>query len=965
DDTNQGLDVSGIDYYQYQITENSVTSGWIIVDYSECSSCYNDANTLRTTIGGFQIQNDYSIKVRAIDIAGNQSDISTITYVGDKTPPVIASFEARCSGELIDINDYSSSISTINSSFTFTFSTPSGTQTRAMRYLKDRVVEITLDATDEVSGLGLPGEISSVYYTTNMDSDLHYFSLGEPLLIDTNIIDIPDNSIFKMYLQFYAVDIAGNVSEPYECGIVVNTYAPAPPKIISPSHRYADIPEDSVPFHNVEFDLKMNVQEDVPVNDLNGFRWELLRGYSVETATSVDSGLIHDEQLFIQDLSDNEVNEYYYLKVWAIGDNGRESLEPAVHVFRVDSTPSEGLKLYSPTHSDEDIYYNNSMAVVTWDRPLAFSGVAHYYFSFSDENILPDNMPENYELSDDWQVNSYLYISLNLEAVHEDASGDVYLAVCAEDFSGNRLYDEIKLTFDTIRPTVEFEATASVDDFNPYINLNSPADNFIDNIDHYAVKLFKKYPDKVADTLYDWMNLSREITRIKFYSIDYNMEYIIALVRVYDKSGNYTQYHRSYKWYFKDFPDSNDLLPFELNHKGLKIIGEYYPGQNSGHAFIRVPDYINFNVSGNPQNLIELTDTVFQDDKFLYGSNTSIDYGCIINGYTFNGVGIDVGENNHHHLNNVTYSLQSDANSALDFTYHHNALFLAGDPVFAWSASQSNSPFAIHTIFPVQEDGSTPELAWRFTNTFLSGFMKKNWAIRNCRLDLSDNFNEVNAYVFFNENPYYELMVSEMSISPKLNPIEGQITSDFYLETLGNKFYVTEALIREDKIIILKSQLLLNELITDEKITVENFSIDIKGQCAELIDFRSSPFTIGSNVTVDALGIEEGQLIVRSGELITEDGSVSIADSVLTESGIQGVTGDLVSNYSLQLHGFNITEGKGVNDNGFITLRECKLNLPSNYNSSQVALENLSFNEGDHSIITVGTSTESVVIHDN
>ena len=182
----------------------------------------------------------------------------------------------------------------------------------------------------------------------------------------------------KNYLYIKAVDGAGNISEDTLSRILlVDTDSPEIPIITGITHPVATTPDHAVSETSAVFNLSIATS---PPSGLAKYKYKLFTIYGNDSNTLVElepetEKEVLGNELTIQSLSDNKIDEYYYLEVWAVSGSGKESSNSAVYKFRIDSLPPENLTIQSISHPMDDIYYGNDIASLNWQKPRDTTGV--------------------------------------------------------------------------------------------------------------------------------------------------------------------------------------------------------------------------------------------------------------------------------------------------------------------------------------------------------------------------------------------------------------------------------------------------------------------------------------------------------------------------------------------------------------------------------------------------------------
>ncbi|AFG37850.1 hypothetical protein Spiaf_1793 [Spirochaeta africana DSM 8902] len=300
-------------------------------------------------------------------------------------------------------------------------------------------------------------------------------------------------------IQLRTVDAAGVAGPVHERVILVDGGLPLVPHVSSSVFPEGMRAEVAVPFSNGWFDLypgREGFGNSGSVSLPVGFLYQLERGVASSggfTAIEEIRGASIDAedgtaQLTLYDLPDSLAGEHYRLQVRAVGRNGLVG-PPARYRFVVDTSPPEGLVLFSRSHGEAGRWENCPVIDLSWNRPADAAGVGRYYvridcagpamdFVLDPEQLaavcLAEALPaetgtlpavaEALPVRPDGQwyavppVGDWMHLSVQLEdhQPESDRFGVFTAVVVAEDYAGNRSAAWRELLIDRSRPQLVF-----------------------------------------------------------------------------------------------------------------------------------------------------------------------------------------------------------------------------------------------------------------------------------------------------------------------------------------------------------------------------------------------------------------------------------------------------------------------------------------------------------------------------
>lgn len=534
----------------------------------------------------------------------------------------------------------------------------------------------------------LKSEFSNEYIDVDELSGLAVFSLSA--------LEQGNNFLFVR-----AVDRAGNNSTVSLKRILrIDSNGLTAPLITSLSHPETSDVTAAVPFTEGKFVFTF---PNTPESGVSHYEYRLRKANNIiDLALDSDppSFLISDEVLYLSDLNDNELNEFYFLEVRGVSGSEKKG-EIAFYQFRIDKTPPTSFNVFSDTHASSTVNYSDANVYLNWKEVQDKTGIAQYYFTAQQFNsssgaILPiqDLALQELDVSS-WTVlnnstaSSYLKnieISAASSRLYFDAAvflteinsintkaGTVSIALIAEDYAGNREACEVLINFDIEAPFLFL--------FSPS-NIIFPDPNISDSVNvNWGDLISEPYADKYELVL-EWIDES-----------GIEQSYKPVLIEGLDNGIPETEY--SYTGLLPDaeytltlsaldnavIPNRNSTrISFKLNQpvlvsntqpyieivNGFRLSGEYtpganiYPGDAATQLFasikIDIPDFLDVTLISNNSSIREfnLNNIALQVDMLRSGV-ASGPFQIIYNGFVFTAESISFDRNLGINLLNVSY----------------------------------------------------------------------------------------------------------------------------------------------------------------------------------------------------------------------------------------------------------------------------------------------------------------------
>ncbi|MBN2534871.1 MAG: IPT/TIG domain-containing protein [Spirochaetales bacterium] len=890
----------------------------------------------------FLTEGIHTLCYRVYDYAGNHSVIQAgSTFTVDKTPPVITDLVLYAGEKILEETDFSP----FNS------------------------VRVDIDASDTY-GDTLEGEIAGYsweLFITHEDSPLlTHFTLANQDFSLTSL----DNGLYYFYVK--AVDEAGNESsEAWERIIRVDAIKPGIPVIKGLSHPRAIVPEDAVALKDALFMITPTTAGD---SGIAGYSYELRSGLDEQSAIILETGTVAGGRIEFPGLPDNEVNEFYFLLVKVTGGNRIES-DRAVFSFRIDSTPPQNLDVESVSHPNPELYYPSENLVLKWNKPLDFTGVKSYYWKLSTESLLPEPLPEDYQHEGEWTETTARTLTKNLMDIiepgggSEKGAGTVYACVCALDFAGNRQYDQTIVRFDTVKPEVDADSiTIETDkpERKADVFWQIPTDNT--GLSHTELRLALLNNDNSVTYLSNTIIKSNDDVPVHTFrglNPDDSVIYVLFFTGV-DTAGNRTTMVKGFS--FSGLPVTiNISIPFTATIKGYTIEGKYSADPSLQEARILVPSSLHLYTQTDPPeypDAINLTELEFSTEgEFIAGSNPGISFNAEIAGYDIAGTGLSITKTRGLVFHELTFTTIIDMEDT-EKSFHYTDVAVSSPPeiLFAPGFMKTEDPaFSFQSVRSPSDPGSPDppaEPGWLFSGIRETGFENDSWVAGLCQLDLTLISDKVCAYLLDqDDNKVFTIPLEKATISPQRTTREGEFTGRFYLEAAGNLFYIRNAFLRENRIIIIEAEVIFPPEITEDEVIIKNFSIDIDGNIHEEPGFSVSPFQFTSGditFTVDTIHFIGNSLVITSGKLTCNDMAFLFNNLVLTCEGVDYDTPAEIPGFSGVYSGFTVTSDPAYLLQDGIWCPRAWVHMPESFGGEKQEITGLIVSLSENTVLQTG-----------
>ncbi|WP_154651760.1 OmpL47-type beta-barrel domain-containing protein [Sediminispirochaeta bajacaliforniensis] len=778
------------------------------------------------------------------------------------------------------------------------------------------------------------------------------------------------------YLYLRLIDAGGNRSLPAERIIRHDNGLPATPKIEGLTHPEAKLVTDAAPFDHATFRI---IAPEESVSGLSGFAytlsvgagtdWRLLRGGEIDAS---------GENIECTELEDNEVGEFYLLTVRSVGGNGRES-GAAEYQFRVDTSPPEHLRVYAQPQSNPVQWYNQQRSTIGWDTPVDMTGVRRIYYRIATTEIVLPEDDETLEAMDlsSWNTTTDDTILLSLGDLSEEPSGACYIALVAEDYAGNRDGSATSFFYDLGLPTFgDSGEDAEVQLIDSDAQLRKATIAWSAGIDdgdivREHVKLAALHAESGTLTTLSQWTLCNE-PKYTFYGLSDTVTYI-ASVRLSDRAGNSVQ--KSCVFTLDGEMTELDIpIPFRHNYDGFVVEGTQMSHSGGVDAHLLLPENIILCSSATGERFSEVTLTDADLENGLYASDPSTLFSFIANGFVFQVNGLHFSEEEGLSFDTAEYRREELIDGEQqEVSYDYGPIVVSFPPL--------TSILSSGTYAHGQAGYHFENESWSFDDihtTRMGGGYR--WLDSGT---LSTLFLEHRGVMLFEETsdglPVYALPVKAAAVDSSDTVQAGTIDHAFFLQPIGGdgvKLRVESAKIKEDRIIILKSFLLLPAGYEPREVVVENYAVTSEGKidADSYPDFRSGGFQFESNEQSATYRFGENSLRFIDGVLYAQNGHVDIArgDGTTLSYEISRLAmgndgadwrfdAPVSGGVSFTIHDYLIeSEHAVLTETGMLLKQADIVNIPPAFGGGSWRIENLGIRLTDESIYRAGVSEEEI-----
>jgi len=288
--------------------------------------------------------------------------------------------------------------------------------------------EMTFAKTSDLSG------IEGFFYTVDQRPDTVPTETNWVYTTATNI-EIQGKPDGTWFVHARSKDYAGNIStDAAHFKFNIDTMA-LPPHVVSVSH-----PDISKWYTAKKAQFKITAPEDAA--GIEGYYYVL--DNNARTIPDASATWVENETIFSGELQDGE----WYLHVVS-KDRATNIGTQAVHLKINIDTTAKTPKVYSNTHPDQEIWYNNAMPLLAWETPEDRSGIECYYYTIDNKT----NTVPNKDISERTTSNQLAMPML--------ADGIWYFHIVSKDKAGNVGWEaaHYKMKIDTRVDAPKVEST--------------------------------------------------------------------------------------------------------------------------------------------------------------------------------------------------------------------------------------------------------------------------------------------------------------------------------------------------------------------------------------------------------------------------------------------------------------------------------------------------------------------------
>jgi hypothetical protein len=842
------------------------------------------------------------IKAGATDEAGHTGESALLSFVIDRIPPEILGAVFSDTGDLTRIIE-------------------------ERDYISEDEVRVKIAAADlyRQENKTCPGNIKAFYWDIADRPDAApVFSsqrrnTGNEFVIK-NLIEGVN------YIFITAEDEAGNFGIPAVRRILRDSAIPGPPVIRSTTHMETMRMEQAGPLSRADFQFS---PAHTIKSGIAGYQWKLeklliVSGYEDSPVLFREGECTDINQEATAFLSlepgDNEKNEFYRLTVRCIGGNRKIGGE-GVYRFRIDSSPPERIQITAVPQADNAGWHNSGNALIIWNKPADMTGVAEYRYMITvDENWRIPDVEElkSADLSG-WNASQDTEFRMNFRDLFGVTGyGTALIAVCAVDYSGNRVLGTTVVKSDFIPPAFKNTGihTADQDD---YMGRGK-------RISWGGIKDDESGPDRIVLIIDDGgtfrnYTLSPDSEEYIISPLDDNRVFTVT-IRAYDRAGNKNEMYGIFAT-GNAFPPASYSVPYFENIDGYELSGNKIiaPASVSYEGVrLRIPDSVSLLA-------IQMTDG--------HESRTPVkelDLGVSLEGGNIAQARSPAG---HYELNAGGFTLGADVvvfdrnsglgvegaryiRSLLSFGGRQNKTIemgtvYAGFPPLPQFVSRSTAIGEVVDIETCTSDG--PGFSIKDAE-YLELGKGKEW-FNGTDLSFSRDILEQRGIYLGDSRENRDVRIRQSRLEPDSRNLAGELDIDadhpLTLALKGVNYAVRKGAIRGSRLEVYEAVLTLPQGYVPNVMTLGNF----------IIDGLDGAVYTGPDFYTDALTVSCAGGLILNGEQVWFDSSGNLFVSGTLESEIFGVyrTGELVltndgidwnretgiKGFTTELHGFSLS----------------------------------------------------------
>jgi hypothetical protein len=765
------------------------------------------------------------------------------------------------------------------------------------------------------------------------------------------------------YLYIEGQDAAGNLSAVTERVIRVDNGAPGVTSIRSTTFPYAQTSRDAV--DQTVGIFQFSVASTGP-SGLKAYNWALYQSASAPspgTDTPLQSGSAATG-LTLTGLADTQTGEFYWLAVQAVGGNGRLGAW-AFYPFAVNTTPPVNLTVTSSTHPLPSVAYQGTQASFQWNKPADFNGVKSYYYQYKILALGASWTPPT-TIDGTWTATAQS--SLVVQGL--SGSGQIAVAVAAQDWSGNTAFASFVATFDNTAPTWDPNDTADTLSITPDPTTRTATlhwKNAVDDISSVGngLEFGVELQDITAQPY-------TEVAHWQFFSaLPSGMQTVfaglvpghsyLATVDVLDGAGNPLLVPLAFQ---ETDPSSQTIPPYQvayqLNVGGITVTGETtYTGAaiTAQTAALTLTGSPLSATGSNPPaswplpvltpsgpSWAAVPSTVADPNASLLWSSG----GLIgpVQGVTLGSSGLVLGT--------LTLTLPlTDSQGHTGISVPFNNVAIGPSPAFAFVSSSS-------AAIPSGASMTTSD-GWSVTNLSGASLAGSGWTLGSAQAVPSDQRFSVTSDAQDTQPTTLPLTSAQIVGSSIANGPVAVPSSGLYVTTHGLTLQVLHATVEGSRLEIEQAYAIVAGLGPTD-LELDDVIIDGQGQLSEGPAFVSklnasitTPYGTLSAGT-NAFVIQGGALTLSQAVLTRADGStVAISGSVFDSSGMTAQGGTVSGTFNGTYFGFPVHGVGGTIVHGVRMFDSATMDLPA-FGITGLPLSRLGISLADDSLAAAGSS---------
>lgn len=757
------------------------------------------------------------------------------------------------------------------------------------------------------------------------------------------------------YLAVRAIDEAGNASAPLARVLRVDTAFPGRPTLASPTHPRASDAREAVPYGDALFRIGSGTTGP---SGIGAYRWTLWKGEKERSRGMAPPSAATIE---ILDLEDNRTDEFYLLRAWSMGGNGLESAACAEFRFRVDTAPPRELRVLSSSHSDPEAWYGSARASFEWNKPADMTGVRRYYTLLSESEVT------DFGTLDGWDATEAQHLDVNLARWSGKPFGGAYLAVCAQDYAGNRQFDSRQVRWDTEAPSLpplpdgetiglDFPGSGravvvrwgDIEDGNPAAG---PA--------HLEAGLDEIRGGSLV-TLYGVPSLAPAAGSVTWEGLEPGTSYRVWL-RAVDHAGNRRTYTRCFRSGGGEPEVADVAIPFAFDGDGFLVTGSRKADGTVLDAGLTVPAALRMReLSAStgeplPEGAIPLDGVRFDGEELEEASaGGERIFSLTVAGFALNAYGLSFTPLDGLSLGRAVYRARMYespvSRPSVDLEYRSVGLTFPPRILFLSTVSTD-----LEDLRFLSAGGDPPADAWLLEELRGTRLQGEDWTIASARLTGSE------AYVEHDGVRDHGIPVADARICPEGRIVEAVLDGPFFLRTGGCLFQVRTAVIRDDRIVVLESGLVLPEGSEPREAEAANWSVGADGV------FRAEAgFQVAGFLWTDAAGnrFEARSCEVLGGCLLVSGIAAGCGGTEFEYEGMRfaedGPQWDLaarIPSFRARVHGFLVESDTARLTPEGVSLPTARLrDFPSLFGGGDGLLEGLEIRLADFGVVRPGSS---------